>query len=57
MLLWDHYSPRSFINALRSNATTDERFLKEDSEWSRTAFQATARSHKFRDRLVFSGQA
>ena len=29
--------------------------LKDDESWSRTAFDPGSSSHKFRDRLVFSG--
>jgi phosphatidylserine/phosphatidylglycerophosphate/cardiolipin synthase-like enzyme len=29
--------------------------LKSDERWSRTAFDPRSRSHKFRDRIVFSG--
>jgi phosphatidylserine/phosphatidylglycerophosphate/cardiolipin synthase-like enzyme len=30
-------------------------YLKTNDSWSDTAFKATSRSHKFRDRVVFSG--
>lgn len=30
--------------------------LKSDDSWSKTAFDPDSRSHKFRDRMVFSGQ-
>lgn len=30
-------------------------YLKDDQRWSDTAFNAASRSHKYRDRLVFSG--
>jgi phosphatidylserine/phosphatidylglycerophosphate/cardiolipin synthase-like enzyme len=29
--------------------------LKSDESWSKTAFDSTSRSHKFRDRIVFAG--
>ncbi|HHL31839.1 MAG TPA: NgoFVII family restriction endonuclease, partial [Oceanospirillales bacterium] len=31
-------------------------FLKEDSSWNKTSFDKNSFSHKFRDRIVFSGQ-
>ena len=31
--------------------------LKDDASWSRTAFDPQSSSHKFRDRIVFSGQS
>lgn len=30
--------------------------LKSDKEWSRTAFDSSSTSHKFQDRIVFSGE-
>ena len=30
--------------------------LKDDDSWSRTAYDVNSRSHKFRDRICFSGQ-
>lgn len=32
-----------------------DKYLKTDDSWSDTAFNPTAKSHKFRDRVVFSG--
>lgn len=56
MRMFDHYNSRAFINKILANGGTGDRPLVPDSSWSRTAFSAAAKSHKFRDRLVFSGQ-
>ncbi|MFN8838174.1 MAG: phospholipase D-like domain-containing protein [Burkholderiales bacterium] len=56
MRMFDHYNPRSFINEIKAGKQKRGEYLKPDSSWSATAFRATARSHKFRDRVVFSGE-
>lgn len=37
------------------NIPTMDKFLKSNDSWSKTAFDANSSSHKFRDRIVFSG--
>ena len=56
MRMFDHYSARDFINKIEKEGGTGGKPLAVDSSWSRTAFDPTANSHKFRDRQVFSGQ-
>lgn len=56
MRMFDHYNSRDFIKRIEEKGGTGGNPLTPDSSWSRTAFSATATSHKFRDRLVFSGQ-
>lgn len=53
--MFDHYKSRAFINQIRATGLADDDYLSEDGSWMDTAFRATARSHKFRDRLVFVG--
>ena len=53
--MFDHYKSRGFINQMRSDGAPPEGFLDPTDGWMRTAFSPTARSHKFRDRLVFVG--
>lgn len=55
MRMYDHYKSRAFLNdVFKGKAVALD--LKEDEEWSRTAYDPKAYSHKFRDRQVFSGQ-
>lgn len=56
MRMFDHYNSRSFISDIESKKKKPGWDLKPDSRWSETAFRETALSHKFRDRLVFSGE-
>ena len=58
MRMFDHYKIRDFINSIqRGTADADDKYLKETVEgWARTSFDPNARSHKFRDREVFSGK-
>lgn len=58
MRMFDHYKSRDFINSIqRGTAADDDKYLKETVEdWARTSFDPQARSHKFRDREVFSGK-
>ena len=56
MRMFDHYNSRAFINEILKNGGTAGKPLETNSSWARTAFSETAKSHKFRDRLVFSGQ-
>lgn len=53
--MFDHYKSRFFINSFFTAPGDKQHFLAENGSWSNTAFRADARSHKFRDRLVFSG--
>ena len=53
--MFDHYKSRAFINQIRAEGLADGDYLAADDRWMDTAFRATARSHKFRDRLVFVG--
>jgi len=53
--MFDHYKSRAFINQIRSAGLTDDDYLSENGDWMKTSFSATARSHKFSDRLVFVG--
>lgn len=53
--MFDHYKSRAFINQIRGAGLTDDDYLSEDGSWMKTSFSPTARSHKFRDRLVFVG--
>lgn len=53
--MFDHYKSRAFINALRERGLADDDYLDEGDDWMRTSFTETSRSHKYRDRLVFSG--
>lgn len=53
--MFDHYKSRAFINQIRGQGLTDDDYLSEDGGWMRSSFSPTARSHKFRDRLVFVG--
>jgi phosphatidylserine/phosphatidylglycerophosphate/cardiolipin synthase-like enzyme len=55
MRMFDHYNSRSFINNRAAGTKDLDFYNKEDSSWSATAFSKTAESHKFRDRIVFSG--
>ncbi len=52
MRMYDHYKSRFYIDLL----STGEVYLEPDEEWSRTAFSPNSNSHKFRDRVVFSGK-
>lgn len=54
--MFDHYNIRDFIKKLRQQGPTEEHFLDDTDAWSDTAFNPNARSHKYRDRQVFSGQ-
>ena len=56
MRMFDHYNSRDFINAIEAGQSPDDKFLKDDARWARTAYDDKAKSHKFRDRQVFSGQ-
>ena len=51
MRMYDHYKARFYINLLGTN----EIFLSTDESWSKTSFDPNSSSHKFRDRIVFSG--
>ncbi len=53
--MFDHYKSRGFINAIRERGLADEDYLDDTDGWMRTSFTETPRSHKYRDRLVFSG--
>ena len=53
--MWDHYKSRHFINSVFRGTVGKELFLKKDGSWMKTAFDPGSRSHKFRDRQVFSG--
>ncbi len=53
--MFDHYKSRAFINQIRSEGLAEADFLSENGGWMTTSFSPTARSHKFRDRLVFVG--
>lgn len=53
MRMYDHYKARFYIQQMGASVG---QFLTPDSSWSRTAFNPRSTSHKFRDRIVFSGQ-
>ena len=53
--MFDHYKSRSFINQFFSDSRQSEHFLKDTGVWSTVYFNSSSRSHKFRDREVFSG--
>ncbi len=55
MRMYDHYKSREFINDVFMGRATNLA-LKPDHSWSNTAYNPNSRSHKFRDRQVFSGQ-
>ena len=54
MRMYDHYKSRFYIE--RSGGHIPNFHLKEDEDWSRTAFDPNSNSHKFADRLAFSGR-
>ena len=55
--MYDHYKSRFYIELLKgkNKANTEHNFLKDDESWSKTAFDPKSSSHKYRDRIVFSG--
>jgi phosphatidylserine/phosphatidylglycerophosphate/cardiolipin synthase-like enzyme len=53
--MFDHYKSRYFINNFFSSENAEIRYLEDNGSWSDIYFKQTARSHKFRDREVFSG--
>lgn len=62
MRMYEHYRSRFWIEEIERRRRADGRppdnsswYLKDKSDWSRTAFKQTSKSHKFRDRIVFSG--
>jgi len=55
MRMYDHYKSRWWIDTLRDRNLPPNIHLKSDESWSETAFRIDSISHKFRDRLVFSG--
>ncbi len=56
MRMYDHYKSRWWIEELRGRNLPPNTHLKSDKSWSETAFDPDSASHKFRDRLAFSGQ-
>jgi len=66
MRMFDHYKSRFYIDQTakknkkrKENGLPPEEVpttLTPDSRWSDTAFNPNANSHKFADRIVFSGQ-
>jgi phosphatidylserine/phosphatidylglycerophosphate/cardiolipin synthase-like enzyme len=57
MRMYDHYKSRFYIDLFKGKkkATKKYNYLKSDESWSQTAFDSKSSSHKFRDRIVFSG--
>jgi len=53
--MFDHYKSRYFINNFFSEDNEQIRYLEDNGSWSNIYFKKTSRSHKFRDREVFSG--
>ncbi len=54
--MWDHYKSRSFINRIyKSGGQSKEAFLSNDPSWMNSSFDPHTLSHKYRDRIVFSG--
>ncbi len=66
MRMYDHYKSRFYIDQTADEnkkrkaegkpPKTIPTTLKTDKSWSDTAFDPAANSHKFSDRIVFSGQ-
>ena len=55
MRMYDHYKSRWWIDELHDKNLPPNIHLNSDGSWSDTAFNEDSNSHKFRDRLVFSG--
>jgi phosphatidylserine/phosphatidylglycerophosphate/cardiolipin synthase-like enzyme len=60
--MYEHYRSRFWIKEIaeeqKKHGTPPNNsswFLKDDDSWSRTSFDASVNSRKFRDRVVFSG--
>ncbi len=53
--MFDHYKSRWFINNFFSSENAQIRYLEDNGSWSDIYFKQTSRSHKYRDREVFSG--
>lgn len=56
MRMYDHYRARWWIEQLRDKNLPPNIHLKSDQSWSDTAFDPNSASHKFQDRIAFSGQ-
>ena len=62
MRMYEHYRSRFWIAKIAAQikesgqpSSNSSWYLKNTDAWSRTAFQPGSRSHKYRDRIVFSG--
>ena len=53
--IYDHYKSRYYIDKNEKEKRETPRHLKSDESWSNTAFKPDSSSHKYRDRIVFSG--
>ena len=53
--IYDHYKARYYIDKNLKSGAKAPRYLKDDKSWSKTAFDPGTSSHKFQDRIVFSG--
>ena len=53
--IYDHYKARYYIDENEKKGRKTPRYLKSDKSWSKTAFDPNTTSHKYQDRIVFSG--
>ncbi|MEM7233575.1 MAG: hypothetical protein AAF517_15475, partial [Planctomycetota bacterium] len=55
--MYDHYKIRYWINRMEDMGTHADLFLDDRPTWSDIYYRQTRRSRKFRDRVVFAGEA